>query len=122
MADSDVSDSQDQAAPPDGPTGLIDGIDAVLALALIVICGIFYWLSSDFPVPGLFLGDNVLPEQFPRMLLVTIGIFCSTHSIPTWDGHLSCIKFFIHLRFFLFLDAKQWIIKFFNDEFFETSF
>jgi hypothetical protein len=76
MADSDVSDSQDQAAPPDGPTGLIDGIDAVLALALIVICGIFYWLSSDFPVPGLFLGDNVLPEQFPRMLLVTIGIFC----------------------------------------------
>lgn len=65
------------ASPPDqdGPTGMLDGVDAILALVLIAICAFFYWLAGDFPVPGLFLGDNVLPEQFPRMLLVTIGIF-----------------------------------------------
>ncbi|NNG04660.1 MAG: tripartite tricarboxylate transporter TctB family protein [Inquilinus sp.] len=58
----------------DGPTGLIDSVDAVLAVLLIVLCGSLYALTSDFPVPGAFLGENVLPEQFPRLLLVTIGV------------------------------------------------
>lgn len=55
------------------PRALIDGVDAALALLLILLCAFFYWVSADFPVPGLFLGDNVLPEQFPRLLLVGIG-------------------------------------------------
>ncbi len=62
--------SQDQS----GPAGMLDGVDAILALVLIVLCGFFYWVTADFPVPGAFLGENVLPEQFPRLLLVSIGV------------------------------------------------
>jgi putative tricarboxylic transport membrane protein len=74
MADRNVSESPAGNADKGGPAGLLDGVDAILALALIALCGLFYWLASDFPVPGLFLGDNVLPEQFPRLLLVSIGV------------------------------------------------
>ena len=75
MADRNASESPaDKNKVPDGHAGMLDGVDGVLALVLIALCGIFYWLSSDFPVPGRFLGDNVLPEQFPRLLLVSIGV------------------------------------------------
>ena len=64
-----------QATQDDGePTGKIDGIDTALAAVLIAICAFFFLLAGDFPVPGMFLGDNVLPDQFPRMLLVVIGL------------------------------------------------
>lgn len=55
-----------------GPSA-IDWIDAVLALVLILACGILYLQTSGFDKPALFLGDNVLPEEFPRMLLWIIG-------------------------------------------------
>ncbi len=74
MTDKTTPDGDKAAAEQTGPTGAIDGVDAILAFVLIAICGFFYWVSSDFPVPGLFLGDNVLPEQFPRLLLVSIGV------------------------------------------------
>ena len=57
-----------------GPRGLIDGPDTVLALVLIALCGLLYWVSAGFPEPGLFLGENVLPEHFPRLLLIAIGV------------------------------------------------
>ncbi len=63
-----------EAGRPDGPKGVIDGPDAILALVLIALCALFYWVSAGFPEPGLFLGENVLPEHFPRLLLVAIGI------------------------------------------------
>ncbi|MGI9486959.1 MAG: tripartite tricarboxylate transporter TctB family protein [Geminicoccaceae bacterium] len=53
----------------DGPSGGIDRIDAVLALVLILISGFLYYQTNGFDKPALFLGDNVLPEEFPRMLL-----------------------------------------------------
>ena len=74
MADRNVSEDPAGNRDQGGPTGLLDGVDAVLALVLIALCGLFYWVSSEFPVPGLFLGDNVLPEQFPRLLLISIGV------------------------------------------------
>ncbi len=55
-----------------GPSG-IDWIDAVLALVLILICGFLYLQTNSFDKPALCLGDNVLPEEFPRMLLWIIG-------------------------------------------------
>ena len=63
MADSKSSENPAGKGDEGGPTGLLDGVDAVLALVLIALCGFFYWVSADFPVPGLFLGDNVLPEH-----------------------------------------------------------
>ena len=74
MSDKHAPDTRSETLPQAGPTGLLDGVDAILAGVLIVICAFFYWISSDLPVPGLFLGNNVLPEQFPRLLLITIGI------------------------------------------------
>jgi putative tricarboxylic transport membrane protein len=61
-----------------GPSGLIDGIDALLALALILICCFLYVQTETFDKPALFLGDNVLPEEFPRMLLWIIGVLALT--------------------------------------------
>ncbi len=63
-----------EAESQDGPKGLIDGPDTVLALVLIALCVLLYWVSAGFPEPGLFLGENVLPEHFPRLLLVAIGV------------------------------------------------
>lgn len=74
MADMKAPDSGADGGGRETPTGALDAIDGILALVLIALCGFFYWASSDFPVPGLFLGDNILPEQFPRLLLVTIGL------------------------------------------------
>ena len=56
------------------PRGLVDKIDAILAAVLIAICAFFYAQTFDFPVPGAFLGENVLPEQFPRLLLFSIVV------------------------------------------------
>lgn len=55
-----------------GPSG-IDWIDGALALVLILISGFLYIQTSGFDQPALFLGDNVLPEEFPRMLLWIVG-------------------------------------------------
>ncbi|NNK77832.1 MAG: tripartite tricarboxylate transporter TctB family protein [Litoreibacter sp.] len=74
MTKNDAPGASPEASEPEGPTGLLDGVDAILALVLIALCALFYLIAGNFPVPGLFLGDNVLPEQFPRMLLVTIGL------------------------------------------------
>jgi hypothetical protein len=64
-ANNDVEDA--------GPAGLIDPIDAILAAVLIAACAFLYVQTSGFDKPALFLGDNVLPEEFPRMLLWIIG-------------------------------------------------
>lgn len=75
MADKDSPEAGGNSAGQEPPKGAIDTFDAILAAILIALCALFYWISSDFPVPGLFLGENVLPEQFPRVLLITIGLF-----------------------------------------------
>ncbi len=61
-----------------GPSGLVDRIDAILALVLILVCGALYYETTGFEQPALFLGDNVLPAEFPQMLLVIIGALALT--------------------------------------------
>lgn len=61
-----------------GPTGLVDRIDAVLALVLILACAALFYETTGFDQPPLFLGDNVLPAEFPQMLLVLIGALALT--------------------------------------------
>ncbi|MGI9433502.1 MAG: tripartite tricarboxylate transporter TctB family protein [Geminicoccaceae bacterium] len=60
------------------PQGLIDRIDAVLALVLILGCAALYYVTTGFPKPPLFLGENVLPEEFPRLLLWIIVLLSLT--------------------------------------------
>ena len=68
---SDDASAEGQAAA--GGRKLIDKMDALLALCLIVLCGAFYYVTFDFEAPGAFLGENMLPEQFPRIMLVSIA-------------------------------------------------
>ena len=75
MANDGGRPSEDQDARP---SGLIDPIDAALAAALIVLCGGLYYVTAGFPEPPLFLGDNVLPAEFPRLLLWIIAILALT--------------------------------------------
>lgn len=70
----DRSEPATDASALSTPKGPVDWIDGIVAAILIVLCVFFYTLTYDFPVPGAFLGDNVLPEQFPRLLLFAIGI------------------------------------------------
>ena len=70
----------DEGSSPEvpGPSGLVDRIDAILALVLILICGALYYVTTGFEQPALFLGDNVLPAEFPQILLVIIGALALT--------------------------------------------
>lgn len=61
-------------APGGAPKGLIDPVDAGLAAFLIASCAILYFETTKFPEPPMFLGENVLPEEFPRLLLYAIGL------------------------------------------------
>lgn len=61
-----------------GPSGLIDRVDALLALVLILISGFLYYQTTGFDKPAQFLGDNVLPEEFPRLLLWIVCILALT--------------------------------------------
>ncbi len=68
--------SRDDESPSEeipGPSGLIDRIDALLALVLILACAALFFETTSFDQPPLFLGDNMLPAEFPQMLLVLIG-------------------------------------------------
>ena len=74
MTDRTAREAPDGAPGDDRPTGLVDPVDAAIAAVLIAICAFLYALTSDFPVPGAFLGQNILPEQFPRLLLIGIAV------------------------------------------------
>ncbi|MGI9421478.1 MAG: tripartite tricarboxylate transporter TctB family protein, partial [Geminicoccaceae bacterium] len=43
----------------------------------VLCCGLYY-VTTSFPEPPLFLGENVLPAEFPRLLLWIIGILALT--------------------------------------------
>jgi len=73
MADEDGHAAGDGKGGGYSTFGLIDGIDAALALVLILLCWFLYDQTNGFDKPALFLGDNVLPEEFPRMLFWIIG-------------------------------------------------
>lgn len=64
----------DNAGDAARPGKLIDAFDAILALGLIAICAVFYYLTFGFEMPGAFLGENMLPEQFPRIMLIAIAL------------------------------------------------
>lgn len=71
MSAEDEDPTREASVP--GPSSLVDRFDAVLALVLILACGLLYYETTGFDRPAMFLGDNVLPEEFPRMLLWLIG-------------------------------------------------
>lgn len=73
MAPSPREADRDTDPKDRGPRGLIDPFDALLALGLILSAFFFIYEASKFPEPAAFLGENVLPEQFPQLLLFFIA-------------------------------------------------
>lgn len=89
-ADSKARGEKHGLPAADHTIGPLDKVDGLLALLLIAICAYFYFETTKFPAPAAFLGDNVLPGHFPRMLLYAIAI-------------LACIMPFEHL-----LELERW--------------
>mgnify|MGYP001824486475 FL=1 len=70
-----MTDSLDNAGQANGARrGLLDGVDLLLAAAIIVGCAYLYYVTTTFEEPSLLLGQNVLPSDFPQSLLITIGL------------------------------------------------
>lgn len=58
---------------PESATGWVNRRDLVVSAILIAICGLLYFVTSTFEEASDLLGQNVLPEEFPRILLVLIS-------------------------------------------------
>ncbi len=52
---------------------LVNVRDIVVAALIILVCAALYAVTGSFEETSDLLGQNVLPEEFPRMLLVMIG-------------------------------------------------
>lgn len=52
---------------------LLDPIDAVIAGIIIAGCSLLYYSTTLFEETSALLGDNILPEDFPRIMLYIIG-------------------------------------------------
>lgn len=57
-----------------GSTPLLDPIDTVIAVLLLAACIFLYWETTRFDEVPDFLGENVLPEHFPRLVIYLIGV------------------------------------------------
>lgn len=52
---------------------LLDLVDAVIAGIIIAGCSFLYYATTTFEETSALLGDNIQPEDFPRIMLVIIG-------------------------------------------------
>ncbi len=52
---------------------LLNPTDTVIAALLLAGCAFLYWETTQFDAVPSFLGQNVLPEHFPRLVLYLIG-------------------------------------------------
>lgn len=57
-----------------GRAPLLNPTDTVIAVLLLAGCAFLYWETTRFDEVPSFLGQNVLPEHFPRLILYLIGI------------------------------------------------
>lgn len=53
---------------------LVHGTDLKLAIAIWVICGVLYYITTTFDEVPPLLAQNIGPEWFPRLLIWTIVI------------------------------------------------
>ena len=52
---------------------LIDTTDALLAAIIVVVCAYLFYVTTTFDETPSFLGQNVLPDEFPRLVLIFIA-------------------------------------------------
>lgn len=61
------------AIDPREATPLINAADTCVAALLLALCAYLYYVTTGFEETSDLLGENVLPEEFPRLLLYLIG-------------------------------------------------
>lgn len=54
-------------------TPLLNGRDLVVTAIILLVCVFLYYTTTQFEEVSDLLGQNVLPEQFPRLLLYIIA-------------------------------------------------
>ncbi len=52
---------------------LLDPVDATIAGIIIAGCIILYFATTNFEEPSALFGDNIQPEDFPRIMLYIIS-------------------------------------------------
>lgn len=53
---------------------LFDPIDTAIAGMLLAVCAYLYYLTATFDEVSFLLGENVLPQHFPRLALVIVAL------------------------------------------------
>ena len=53
---------------------LVDGTDLILAIIILTVCGILYYISTRFEGASEQMSQNIPPEWFPQLLLVFIMV------------------------------------------------
>ena len=56
------------------PSSLISKPDLVVTAVILAICGFLYWQTTIFAAPPSVLGDYMLPQDFPRLLICSIAL------------------------------------------------
>lgn len=69
-----MSSADSDKPASNNPHRAFDLPDTLLAIFLILSCAYFISLTYQFPEPSSFLGENVLPGHFPRLMLYTIAV------------------------------------------------
>jgi putative tricarboxylic transport membrane protein len=59
---------------PRSPSALVHMLDLKLTVVILIICGIFYYLTTQFEEVSPLLTQNIPPEWFPRLLLWSIVV------------------------------------------------
>lgn len=59
---------------------LVHTTDLVVALIILAICGILYYITTTFDAVSALLAQNIPPEFFPQLILIIIAIL--TLGIP----------------------------------------
>lgn len=54
--------------------GLVHATDLVVALIILAICGVLYYVTTTFEEVSDLLAQNIPPEFFPQLVIIVIAI------------------------------------------------
>lgn len=67
--DKDTMAAKGGSKPP-----FVHRTDLLITAVILAICAFLYWQTTIFAAPPSILGDYMLPQEFPRLLIYAIGL------------------------------------------------
>jgi hypothetical protein len=58
----------------EAPSSVIHRGDVLVTAVILAVCGFLYWQTTIFAAPPSMLGDYMLPQDFPRLLIFGIAL------------------------------------------------